>query len=250
MRASAGVVASPRAFCLPVASSPATRRGCRAYHPSRRPLSFAPAHAHTRPRRGLHLRRENALGGLIHAQVRRFERPQAAQPLDPAQLPRARPPALPARVDPPRDPAVLHRGRQRGDAVLARDARGRVPARQGRERHARARHAPRRQRGGLRVDQPLHVPGRGGRRREARARRRPAVRGAVRRVAAQHLRDELRRALGLGGRRAQPRRGARRLRAQHGRGRHLALPPRGRRRHLLEHRRGLLFTRGDSRRRG
>ena len=78
-----------------------------------------------------------------------------APPLDPAQLPGHRAPALPVRVHPPRDAPVLHRGRQRGRAVLAPAALARLPARQGRPRQAPAGHAARRPGRRLRVDQPL-----------------------------------------------------------------------------------------------
>ena len=78
-------------------------------------------------------------GGRDHRHPRRAPAP----PLDPAQLPGHRAPALPVRVHPPRDAPVLHRGRQRGRAVLAPAALARLPARQGRSRQAPAGHAAR-----------------------------------------------------------------------------------------------------------
>ena len=92
----------------------------------------------------LSLRRGHDAGGLLLDRVRPRRHARAdllaltllacAHPPDApcgaAQLPGDRPPALPARVHPARDAAVLHRGRQRGRAVLAPAALAGLPARQ------------------------------------------------------------------------------------------------------------------------
>ena len=171
-----------------------------------------------------------ARGRLHRARARGPGRLRAAAAGDPPQLPGHRALPLLLRVHPPRDPPVLHRGRHRPHAVLARAALDRLPARQGRGRQAPLRHADGFLRAALRVDQPLH---RAGRHREPRLphRDRRGARGeALLGERLQHLGDELRGALGQRHPRAERGREARPLLPRHRRGLDLALPPRARRR--------------------
>ena len=150
--------------------------------------------------------------------------------------------ALPLRVHPARDPPVLHRGRQRGGAVLAPAALARLPARQGRARTS----------GPFGTQLDVYAAGyewinhslqptRARRRTTSASTSAPAVRAAVLRERLQHLGDELRRAVGAT-RSCALNAGAqaRQLRARHRRGLDQPLPPRARRRPDLGDRLGLL----------
>ena len=156
--------------------------------------------------------------------------------------PIARPPALPAGVHPAGDPPVLHRERQRRRARSPRQQRSLVYQRaKGAARQAAVRHAARRVRRRLRVDQPLDRAAAGRRRTTSASRSAAGLRAALLRQRLQHLGDELRRAVSANAIRALND-GAKRGGFAHdtGEGSIQPLSPRARRRPDLGDRLGLL----------
>ena len=174
--------------------------------------------------------------------------PAAAQ--HPAQLPAGGADAVPARGHGSRAAPVPGGERHRRPAVRPGHPVGDLRACQERGGQEAVRHRARRVRRRLQLAEPLDRPapdgGGPGERPPGRDRRR-AVHPALRRIGAEHLRDELRRPGTGGGARDEPGGQGRRVRPRHRRGRSLEVPQGGRRRPDLADRHRLLRVPGQQR---